>query len=87
MYSFKKFLGLRCDATRGPVVFTFCSVVIKHLRKVFYSALTELGTLPRKNLLTLQRKCNELNQVLEPLKEVALEIEEVIFFIVYSHAF
>lgn len=76
-------MGLRSDSTRGSVVFTFCYVLNKYLRKDFYPALIELNTLPTKNLLTLQRKCAELNQVLEPIKDVSIEIEKVNVFYYY----
>uniref|UniRef100_A0A915D3F7 Gamma-tubulin complex component n=1 Tax=Ditylenchus dipsaci TaxID=166011 RepID=A0A915D3F7_9BILA len=67
---------LRADKTRGPIVFTFCSVVIKDLRRIFYPALDKLEELACKNLLTLQRKCEELNSLLGPLKEMAIIIED-----------
>lgn len=74
---------LRADKTNGPTVFTFCSVVLKYLRKNFYEALEELDNIASKNLLTLQRKCNDLNQVLEPLKDVASLVEDVMFTRLY----
>ncbi|KAI1719171.1 spc97 / spc98 family domain-containing protein [Ditylenchus destructor] len=67
---------LRSDKTRGPVVLSFCSIVLKYLRKNFHQALNELEKLQCKNLLTLHRKCNDLNSDLRPLLNIAKEIEK-----------
>lgn len=68
---------LRVDRTRGPVVFTFCSVVLKYIQKQFYQSLLDLENIACPNVLTLQRKCNDLNDVLKPLEDFSRTIEEV----------
>ncbi len=54
---------------------TFVSVVMKYLKK-FYLAIEELDTMKAKNLLTLQRQCAEYDKMLEPLKDLAIEVME-----------
>lgn len=75
---------LRADRTRGPVVYTFCSVVSKFLRRIFYQSITELENIVCKNVLTLQRKCDDLNNMLKPLEDFARTIEEVLLIIILT---
>ncbi|KAL3124164.1 hypothetical protein niasHT_004753 [Heterodera trifolii] len=66
---------LRADSTRGPTVYAFCSLVLKHLERKVYAELHELDKLEVKNLMTLRNVCNELrHRHLLPLLTIAREI-------------
>ena len=69
---------MRNDCTRGPIVYTFCSLVLERLQKNFFEPLIKIES---KNMLALAKKCENFKRFITPLKNLALRIKRVRFLV------
>ena len=69
------------------MVNTFCSFILRFLRRHIFDPLDELYNMEGKNLLALQRTCTDLHsRLLKPAWKVANRIEKVLKFFNFQYS-